>query len=68
MQINCNYSVSLSLNCNKIIYRSWVKKKNSFLILELVKMVLYIRLSIDLKIYSTILKRWSQIWMKQPLC
>ena len=57
MQINCNYSVSLSLNYSKIIYRSWVKKKISFLILEFVKMVLYIRLSIDLKIYSTILKR-----------
>ena len=68
MQINCNYSVSLSLNYSKIIYRSWVKKKISFFILEFVKMVLYIRLSIDLKIYSTILKRWSQIWMKQPLC
>ena len=57
MHTNCNYSVSLSLNYSKIIYRSWVKKKNSFLILEFVKMVLYIRLSIDLKIYSTILKR-----------
>ena len=68
MHTNCNYSVSLSLNYSKIIYRSWVKKKISFFILEFVKMVLYIRLSIDLKIYSTILKRWSQIWMKQPLC